>query len=236
MASVANTADEKNTARYVILITDGQGETNAPFTTLIAQMKSNGISLSTIAVGSDAETDELQNWATLGDGRFYATSDPHDIPRFVVLETRISSGPTVVQGDLGVRQAADDPALRSLVGTKLPNLHTYNIVTPKVNSQVLLQSQLGDPLLAQWRYGLGQVSVWTGGSTGDWAQSWFGKTAFWSDLVHGLLQGLLSSAGQNQGGPFAREKQRGCFPNSRTAAGDHGNLVFKFHGAPGCRE
>jgi Ca-activated chloride channel family protein len=177
----------KEPFKHVILITDGQGETNAPFTTLIAQMKSNGISLSTIAVGSDAETDELQNWATLGDGRFYATSDPHDIPRFVVLETRISSGPTVVQGDLGVRQAADDPALRSLVGTKLPNLHTYNIVTPKVNSQVLLQSQLGDPLLAQWRYGLGQVSVWTGGSTGDWAQSWLAKTAFWSDLVHGLL-------------------------------------------------
>ncbi len=180
--------------KHVVLITDGQGETDAPFTTLIAQMKANGITLSTIAVGSDAEVDELQNWATLGDGRFYATSDPHDIPRFVVLETRISSGPTLVQGDLGVRQAADDPALRSLVGTKLPNLHAYNIVTPKVNAQVLLQSLLGDPVLAQWHFGLGQVSVWTGGTTAGWAQTWLKETPFWSDLVHGLLPDVSAQA------------------------------------------
>jgi Ca-activated chloride channel family protein len=173
--------------KHIVLMTDGQGETSAPFLQLIKQMKGNNITLSTIAIGSDAETDELQSWAAAGGGRYYFTADPHDIPRLVVLETRISSGPTRVQGTLGIRQTANDPALRSLVGTTLPSLHSYNIVAPKDTAQVLLQSQLGDPILAQWHYGLGQVTAWTGGITADWAQSWLKQDGFWSDVVHGLV-------------------------------------------------
>jgi Ca-activated chloride channel homolog len=173
--------------KHIVLMTDGQGETSAPFLKLIKQMKSNNITLSTIAIGSDAETDELQSWAASGGGRYYFTADPHDIPRLVVLETRISSGPTRVQGTLGIRQTANDPALRSLVGTILPSLHSYNIVAPKDTAQVLLQSQLGDPILARWHYGLGQVTAWTGGITADWAQAWLNQSAFWSDVAHGLV-------------------------------------------------
>ena len=215
--------ESKAPFKHIVLITDGQGETNAPFNTLIAQMKKNGISLSTIAVGSDAEVDELQGWATEGDGRFYATSDPHDIPRFVVLETRISSGPTRVEGNLAVRQASDDPALRSLVGTKLPNLHSYNIVTPKTGAQVLLQSQLGDPVLAEWRYGLGQVSVWTGGSTSDWAQSWLDEVPFWSDLVHDLLPDVNLQALSPTLQPTAQGLKIGV--DSQTPEGGFANLL-----------
>src|SRR5207237_139446 len=84
-------------------------------------MRQNNITLSTIAIGSDAEVDELRSFANAGGGRFYLAADPHDIPRLVVLETRISSGPTRVQGTIGVRQAANSPALRSLVGKHRPN-------------------------------------------------------------------------------------------------------------------
>src|ERR1019366_9946503 len=90
-------------------------------------------------------------------------------------------------GTLAVRQAANDPVLRSLVGQQLPNLHAYNIVSAKSNAQVVLQSQLGDPVLAQWRYGLGQVSAWTGGSSADWSLGWLNQTTFWSDVLHALL-------------------------------------------------
>jgi len=179
--------ESKDAFKHIVLMTDGQGETTAPFLQLIKQMKDNGITLSTIAIGSDAEVDELQSWANAGGGRFYYTSDPHDIPGFVVLETRISSGPTRVQGQLAVVQAADDPALRSLVGTTLPKLHSYNIVAAKPSAQVLLQSQLGDPILTQWHDGLGQVTAWTGGSDASWAQSWIAENGFWSDVLHGLL-------------------------------------------------
>ena len=215
--------ESKAPFKHIVLITDGQGETMRRFSTLIAQMKRNGITLSTIAVGSDAEVDELQSWAAAGGGRFYATSDPHDIPRFVVLETRISSGPTRVEGNLAVRQASDDPALRSLVGSKLPSLHSYNIVTPKPNAQVLLQSLLGDPVLAQWRYGLGQVSVWTGGSTADWAQSWLKETAFWSDLLHDLLPDVSAQALTPSVQPTGQGLRIGV--DSETPAGGFANLL-----------
>jgi hypothetical protein len=172
--------------KHIVLMTDGQGET-APFLTLIKQMHANHITLSTIAIGADAEVDELRSFADTGGGRFYYTADPHDIPRVVVLETRISSGPTEVEGEIGVRQAANTPALRSFVGRALPPLRTYDIASPRDSAQVLLQSTLGDPLLAEWQVGLGRVAAWTGGSTTGWAESWLQQPAFWSDTVRDLM-------------------------------------------------
>ncbi len=172
--------------KHIVLMTDGQGET-APFPRLIKQMHANNITLSTIAIGTDAEVDELRTFANAGGGRFYYAADPHEIPRVVVLETRISSGPTEVAGAISVRQAANTPALRSFVGHALPPLRTYNIVSPRDSAQVLLQSTLGDPLLAAWQVGLGRVAAWTGGSSAAWAASWLQQPAFWSNTVRDLM-------------------------------------------------
>ena len=172
--------------KHVVLMTDGQGET-APYLTLVAQMRRSGITLSTIAIGSDAEVDELRSWAAAGGGRFYYTADPRDIPRLVVLETRISSGPSEVRGAIVAHQALDTPALRSLAGTTLPGLAAYNIAAPREGAQVALQSGLGDPLLAEWSYGAGRVATWTGGTDASWAGGWLGQVAFWSDTVQGVL-------------------------------------------------
>ena len=172
--------------KHIVLMTDGQGET-ASFLKLIGLMAKNHITLSTIAIGADAEVNELQSWATAGGGRFYYAANPRDIPRLVVLETRISSGPTRVQGDVTVRQGVDDPALRSLAGRALPPLSAYNITAPRADAQVVLQSSLGDPILTQWRDGLGRVAAWTGGISASWARGWLGQTAFWADLTRGLM-------------------------------------------------
>jgi hypothetical protein len=88
---------------------------------------------------------------------------------------------------------------------------------------VLLQSQLGDPVLAQWRYGLGQVSVWTGGSTRDWAQTWLQETAFWSDLVHDLLPNVRTQALSPSMQITAQGLQIGV--DSETPEGDFANLL-----------
>lgn len=176
--------------KHAVLLTDGQGE-SAQYLPLIAQMRRNNISLSTIGIGGDAEVNELRQWASLGGGRFYYTADPRDIPRLVVLETRISSGPTRVQGTIGVHQASAAPVLRSLAGRRLPTLGSYNITAARPSAQVILQSDLGDPLLAQWHYGLGTVATWAGGIDGSWARSWLGESAFWSDE----LRSLMNSAG-----------------------------------------
>ena len=172
--------------KHIVLLTDGQGE-DAPYLNLIKRMRSYGITLSTIGIGADAEVDELKTWANAGNGRFYYTADPRDIPRLVVQETRISSGPTRVQGIMVPHQATASTALRSLSGQQLPPVSAYNIAAARDGAQVVLQSGLGDPLLAQWQYGLGRVAAWTAGSSGDWARSWLGQTAFWSDLLRGLM-------------------------------------------------
>ncbi|HWE64401.1 MAG TPA: VWA domain-containing protein [Chloroflexota bacterium] len=168
--------------KHVVLMTDGQGEA-AAYLPLIKKMRQNNITLSTIAIGADAEVDELRSWATAGGGRFYYTADPRDIPRLVVLETRLSSGPSRVQGVISVHQATAASALRSLAGQALQPINSYNITAPRATTEVVLQSALGDPLLAQWQYGLGRVAVWTAGTDASWARSWLGQRDFWSDTL-----------------------------------------------------
>jgi Mg-chelatase subunit ChlD/uncharacterized membrane protein len=168
--------------KHVVLMTDGQGE-DAPYLPLIKKMRQNHITLSTIAIGQDAEQDELRQWASAGGGRFYYAADPHDIPRLVILETRLSSGSSRVQGAISVRQATGSPVLQSLTGKALQPIASYNITAPRARAQVVLQSGLGDPILTQWQDGLGRVAAWTGGTDASWARSWLGQQNFWSDLL-----------------------------------------------------
>lgn len=206
--------------KHVVLMTDGQGE-DAPYLPLIKKMRQSNITLSTIGIGQDAEQQELRQWANAGNGRFYYAADPHDIPRLVVLETRLSGGPSRVQGTIGVRQATASPVLQSLTGKTLQPITSYNIAAPRANAQVVLQSGLGDPLLAQWQYGLGHVAVWTGGTDASWARAWIGQPDFWSDVLRWSMatpvpQGLqpeLSLDGRTLTIGAAAQTPSGAFAN-----------------------
>jgi hypothetical protein len=50
----------------------------------------------------------------------------------------------------------------------------------------VLVSDAGDPVLAQWQYGLGRVVAWTSDAKGQWAKEWVGWQEFprfWSQAV-----------------------------------------------------
>ena len=61
--------------KHILLLTDGQSDPSR-FPEVVARMKANKITLSTIAVGGDADTTTLQNLATQAGGRMYPVDDP----------------------------------------------------------------------------------------------------------------------------------------------------------------
>jgi len=185
----------KAAARHIVLLTDGQGE-DADFDGLVRTMRRAGVTLSTIAVGSDASVDLLRRMARLGGGRYYFTADPHAIPNIFILETRLSGGPPIVQGILGVHVSTDSPLLRSLVGANLPSLNGYGMTIAKDDAQVVLESSLHDPVLAAWQFGLGRVAAWTADWTPTWAGQWTSfapAPRFWDDVLRWTLPAPASS-------------------------------------------
>jgi hypothetical protein len=68
----------------------------------------------------------------------------------------------------------------------VPPLYGYVGTSPKQTAQLILETHLGDPLLAVWEYGLGRTAAWTSDATGRWGVDWVdwpGYSTFWTNLV-----------------------------------------------------
>lgn len=79
--------DQRAGIRHVILLTDGETRP-AVFRELVETGASQGITLSTIAIGDGANTELLARLAQWGRGRLYLATDPMRLPEVVTVDTR----------------------------------------------------------------------------------------------------------------------------------------------------
>lgn len=157
--------------KHVLLLTDGRGETN-DYSALIQQLRKAGATLTTVAVGQDADQALLQEMARQGSGRFYA-ADPRQVPRIFVTETQSVTRDLRRDETFVPLPAAAGPAPFWPSQEPLPPLHGYVMTTPKPQAQLwyIVPSQKS-PLLVGGRFGLGQSVVFTSGLAGRWGESW----------------------------------------------------------------
>ncbi len=163
------------TRRHIILLTDGWSS-SGQYDEILARMKANGITLSTVGAGGGSNP-FLEGLATQGGGRFYEASNPSSIPDIFLKETQQVSGQQIVEETFFPIQTSSSPILRGL-DSGLPQLRGYNGTTVKPAAQNVLVTARDDPLLAQWQYGLGRSVAWTSDSTGRWATDWVGWSGF----------------------------------------------------------
>jgi hypothetical protein len=168
---------EKTTAtrRHIILLTDGWSS-SGQYDGLLAKMKADGITLSTVGAGGGSNP-FLQQLATKGGGRFYGAANPANIPDIFLKETQQVAGRQIVEETFHPIITSSSPILRGL-DQGFPQLLGYNGTTAKPAAQTVLVTARDDPLLAQWQYGLGRSVAWTSDSTGRWAGSWIGWDGF----------------------------------------------------------
>jgi uncharacterized membrane protein/uncharacterized protein YegL len=177
------------TRRHIILLTDGWS-TSGQYDEILAKMKADGITLSTVGAGGGANP-FLEQLAQRGGGRFYAAVNPSSIPDIFLKETQQVSGQQIVEEPFFPIQTSSSPILRGLEDG-LPQLRGYNGTTIKSAAQSVLVTGRDDPLLAQWQYGLGRSVAWTSDSTGRWAKDWVGWSGFnrfFSQLVSWTFPG-----------------------------------------------
>ena len=174
--------------KHVVLMTDGLS-VPGPFYELTTKMAGDQITVSTVGVGADADQNMLTQIAEWGNGRFYYTDDPQNIPQIFARETMSASKSSLQETPFQVKMVRSADFLNGVPLDTAPYLLGQVLVKTKPTAELYLVSERGDPLLATWRYGLGQTAAFTSDARNRWAVEWlrwegFGK--FWVQLTRKL--------------------------------------------------
>ena len=153
-------------------------------------MAEDGITLTTVAVGSGADASGLRRLAQIGNGRCYVTNEFDNIPKIFTKETYLVSG-SYVQNRVFTPLIAESSTLTDYAG--LPRLTGYLATTEKSLANVALVSDKDEPVLAWWQYGAGRVLAWTSDTRGAWTAdylAWQDGARFFAGMVNYVLPEL----------------------------------------------
>ena len=178
--------------RHAVLLTDGRSFTNnrAAYLALTEQMRANNMTLSSIAIGSDSDTELLRELAKQGAGRYHFADKPSDIPRLTLLESEILRTEPQVEGNFYPEMSRPHPVLRTFGPNTVPELAGYVATSAKPEAEVVLASPEEDPVLAVWQYGLGRAVAWTPSIEAPWAPNWSNWPeygTFWAQIIRYTL-------------------------------------------------
>ncbi len=174
--------------RHLILLTDGRSGSGGDYGPLLEQMRQLHMTLSSVAVGQDADQELLAALANAGRGRSYVTTQPTEIPDVFTRETLMATRALLIDQRFLPAMASNGPLLRGVSAT--PQLDGYVGTTAKERAEVVLVAPEGDPVLAAWQYGAGRAVAWTSDVGGPWSTAWAGSastSALWGNILSWLL-------------------------------------------------
>ncbi len=156
-------------------------------------MLSAKITTSVVGLGTEQDKDTAfcRQLAERGGGRFYLTSDATTLPQIFATETMKVAQSSLIEEPFLAVPAKASPITAGVDWKSSPLLLGYNATKPKPTADLLLTTERGEPLLATWRYGLGQTAAFTSDAKARWASEWIqwpGYGKFWSQLVRTLMR------------------------------------------------
>ena len=178
--------------RHVVLLSDGKSKsgTQDAYIKLVSDAGADRTTVSTIAIGNDADTGLLEAIAQAGGGRYHFTNRSEEIPQLTLEEARSAGAQSVIRGAFQAVQTLPSPIMTGFDVKTLPPLDGYDFTEARPGAQVVLVSHRNDPVLAKWQYGLGRVVAWTPDDGADLASqwgSWQNFDQFWSSMLRWTL-------------------------------------------------
>jgi uncharacterized membrane protein len=177
--------------KHVIFLSDGQ-MTRGDFQGLLRRMSKDKITVSTVAIGKDADVQLMVDIAKWGRGRFYYTEDSQTIPRIFTLETQLASKASLIEQPFKPQLTSPShEAMQEIDWRNVPPLGGYVATSLKPNAELVLMSHQEDPVLATWRFGLGRAAAFTSDAKAKWGTLWlrwrdFNK--FWAQMTRWTLR------------------------------------------------
>ena len=186
------------TRKHVILLSDGETRgSQGELVDLVSVMKNEmKITVSAIAVGSEADIRVMKRISQYGGGLFHYTLDPSTLPQIVLqqLDDKPKDEPSRDRDFTPVQERGSE-LLASFPGKFYPSVRGYMETDLKRGAHLDLTIPRDDgkaPLLASWRYGKGKSVALTadleGRFTRNWIQ-WGGLPKFWEKILDWLRPG-----------------------------------------------
>lgn len=200
MAARKALSDATTPLRHVLLFADAADseEQSDPRGTkhahqLADEMRAEGITLSVIGIGEETDSDAtfLRELAAHGGGKFYITNDANNLKALFVEETDRLVDSSVKETDFRPMPLAHHRMTDGVDYAAAPMLIGYQKLEARQTAEVLLEAPEKDPLLVTWRYGLGQVVVWTSDAGTRWAKAWADWPGFnrhWTQIARFALR------------------------------------------------
>lgn len=199
--SVDALKDSDAALRHIILLSDG-GTSPGAFQELMTRAnRDHNITLTSIAIGQYADRTTMESFAKWGGGNYYLVTDASAIPAIFTRETLLASRSFLIEEDFRAQPGAPSELTRGVSASQIPILHGYVATSPKRRAVVSLiapgkDDRGDDPLLAQWRYGLGRSVAWTSDAKARWASDWVGTPSY-TRLWGQVARWVVAEGGEN---------------------------------------
>ncbi|HXG66589.1 MAG TPA: VWA domain-containing protein, partial [Blastocatellia bacterium] len=180
--------------KHVIALSDG---VSAPgdFPGIARAIRQAGMTLTSVAVGADADFSLMQMLANVGGGRFYAADEADSLPRIFTREAFLASASTIIEEPFVPRLVRPTQATAGIDWSAAPQLNGYvgtaerdAISSPAITSLI---SDKDDPVYAVWQYGLGRAAAFTSDAKPQWAANWMnwpGFGQFWTQMFRDTIR------------------------------------------------
>ncbi len=196
-------ATTKAAVKHIIVLTDGRSQGRDYLPEQCARLNRQGIRVSTIAVGADADSEMMEQMASRGGGEYFYVASASTLPRIFLKAIRVARAPAY-------REEVFQPLLMptgapATVGlSALPPLNGLCLTEFRKDATVSndIVSEQGEPVLSTWAVELGRVAAFTsdtgassGGSGHAWAGSWLdwpGYETMWSQLARAIARPAMS--------------------------------------------
>jgi Ca-activated chloride channel family protein len=191
--------------RHLVLVTDGisvEGESVRMAQDALRQ----GISISTVGLGTGVNRSFLEDIAKASGGRSYFLSDPKDLKRITLKDVRDYLGTNSIERSSRPTARRSNAVLEGVDIRQASALTRYTRYTTKSGANEVLTVGEGgrDPLYVQWQYGMGKVGLFTSDAIPEWSASWNKAPGFdrlWANIVQDLFSRTKVSEVNAASGP-----------------------------------
>jgi Ca-activated chloride channel family protein len=138
--------------------------------------------VSTIAIGKDADFSLLDGISKYGGGGYFQTDSAKNLPQIFVEDFKQHGGDvTMVENEFTPHTTTPNPVLKDYAGRALPPLLGY--VTTELKPRATLDAYVDrqgrrDPVIASWKYEAGKTLAVTTDASGRWSGPWIARNSF----------------------------------------------------------